>query len=369
MTENFMQPPDPCSVIQKHSRSFSLAARFLPSDVRRNAEILYAWCRWCDDAVDASPDRETAKRQLDMLREDVVRVYQGDAVEHTASTWLAEVVTECRIPKSLPMELLDGMEMDLEDYPVLSENDLELYCYRAAGTVGLMMCHVLGTHASVALAQARSLGIAMQLTNIARDVREDWLRGRCYLPRDWLLSGTTAMQLPCNDQVHSAVKQILDMADREYIKGEAGIGELPKNTRVAILLAAKGYREIGNEIKRRDYRVMDGRALVSTWRKLFIVGYATWCGRFSFKDVDRVNRNLLSENTMNASKNDARYLMSLSLSLTLVLATAMFVLMALNPKEAAYSSLPWIYSALTVVGAIAFGWLARRYQTVTSSSV
>ena len=366
MTNDFMQPPDACSVIKKHSRSFSLAARFLPPDVRRNAELLYAWCRWCDDAVDASPDRGTAKRQLRLLREDVVRVYQFSPVEHAASNWLAEVVLKCKIPQCLPMELLDGMEMDLEDHPVLSEKDLRLYCYRAAGTVGLMMCRVLGVQAPAALAQARSLGVAMQLTNIARDVREDWLRGRCYLPIDWLPSEVTAMNLPRNDQVRWAVKRILDMADREYVQGEAGIRSLRRNARVAILIAAKGYREIGDEIRRRDYRVMDGRAVVSTWRKLVIVGYATWCGRVGFGNGDRVNKLFLSENTMNASKNDVRYLMSLSLSLTLVTATVLFVLMALNPKETAYSSLPWIYSGLTVAGAVVFGGLARSYQTAPS---
>ena len=108
-------PSQHAAVIHANSRSFSLASRLLPRQMRRQACLLYAWCRWCDDAVDHAATKEEAEWQLDRLRKDVNFVYQGQQPSHQASLWLAEVVADCGIPRDLPLDLLHGMEMDLRD--------------------------------------------------------------------------------------------------------------------------------------------------------------------------------------------------------------------------------------------------------------
>ncbi len=259
-------PSQHAEVIHTHSRSFSMAARLLPKHVRRNTELLYAWCRWCDDAVDRTRSTEAAARQLDRLREDVERVYAGRRPQHQASAWLASVVGCCDIPMQLPLDLLLGMEMDLSVTQTESLDDLLTYCYHAAGCVGVMMCHVLGVRHRAALERACDLGIAMQLTNISRDVLEDWQRGRCYLPASWLDIPVDVSEPPESSRVKPLVAKMLTLADRYYERGVSGIPLLPRNVRPAIELAATLYRSIGTEIRRRDCDVMSGRVRLPKWR-------------------------------------------------------------------------------------------------------
>ncbi len=196
-------PPDDADVIQHHSRSFSLAAKLLPSRLRSDVEKLYAWCRWCDDAVDEAANLNEAKERLALLRKDVHRIYSGEATLHAASCWLASVVKTHEIPQHLPLDLLSGMEADL-DTPVLQTVDeLLLYCYQAAGTVGLMMSRIMGVTDRRALSKAKALGMAMQLTNIARDIDEDWQAGRRYVPKQWLSLVPKKDMTPTDGQVRT----------------------------------------------------------------------------------------------------------------------------------------------------------------------
>ena len=264
-------PHNNSDVIRHYSQSFSLAAHLLPKNVRADVKKLYAWCRWCDNAVDAAPSRELADQRLLRLRVDVDLIYNNHDPIHGASVWLAELVRRYSIPKEYPLDLLAGMKMDLCHRPIQSQEDLLLYCHRAAGSVGVMMCFLLGTDNVQALSDADSLGMAMQMTNIARDVKEDHASGRCYLPDCWLDAVRLKEALPTNENVRAAVKRLLAMADQHYARGIEGLRYLPARSKLAIRIAADLYREIGETIRRNDYRVMDGRAFVPMSRKLLLV--------------------------------------------------------------------------------------------------
>ena len=263
------------------------------------------------------------------------------------------------------------MEMDLTQCVIKSETELQLYCHRAAGTVGLMMCHLLGVNEPSARQCADALGIAMQMTNIARDVAEDWQRGRCYLPENWLVSRLRPGNLPRNEDVRLAVKRLLDLADHHYTIGLKGLQYLPVQSRIAILVSAAIYREIGQIIRERDFRVMDGRVRVPKVRKMKIVAQSiilSWKRNFArstcIADVLTPNSQSIGE-SMN---KDARYLAVLGVSLTFILAAALFILVGIKPKDAeTYNSLPWIYSFVCASCGGATQFLLRRMESTNQT--
>ncbi|MGF1578407.1 MAG: phytoene/squalene synthase family protein [Gemmataceae bacterium] len=258
------------AIIQHHSKSFSLASKLLPRRVRKDALVLYAWCRFCDDAVDQVRSHESARDAVVRLRDELELVYSDNATSDPVLAAFQDVITRCNIPRQYPSDLLEGMTMDVEGFSYVNEDDLLLYCYRVAGTVGLMMCHVLGVSDDQALPHAMQLGMAMQLTNIARDVVEDWHRGRCYIPASWLgLDKITSLaQINKSDAMH----RLLSIADEFYQKGAAGFRYLSRDCVLAIDVAKNVYAQIGEKIKANGYRVSDQRTYVSRWEKLWIGG-------------------------------------------------------------------------------------------------
>ena len=360
-------PVDDGEVIRRCSRSFSFASRLLPASVRGDVQKLYAWCRWCDDAVDSCDSADEAKQHLSILREDVQRIYRNEPTVHRASAWLAELVDEYEIDQGFPLALLDGMEMDLDLGQIDTENELLRYCYRAAGVVGLMMCKVFGVTDRRALRHAKSLGIAMQLTNIARDVREDWQRGRCYLPKSLLPGGVVASP---RNEVHAAVRRILDLAEEYYEVGNEGMVYLPSAVRPAIRVAAAVYREIGMQIRRCDYRVLQGRIVTPKFR--FLSSAFTAWARGGVQDIKRclgVSNKKQSDSPDPFSvstefiMNDAKYLFYLGISLTAFMSSAAFLLVMLNPKDASYATLPIVYAVACLAVGIVTNVLAKRAET------
>jgi phytoene synthase len=294
-------------------------------------------------------------------------IYRGKSPVHAASNWLADLVSRYSIPKVYPLELLDGMEMDLSQCVIKSEKELYLYCHRAAGTVGLMMCQVLGVNEPSAPRFADALGIAMQMTNIARDVAEDWQRGRCYLPETWLVTRLGPGNSPRNEEIRFAVEQLLDLADHYYDLGLKGLRYLPVQSRTAILVSAAVYREIGQIIREKDFRVMDGRVFVPKVRKMKLVAQSiilSWklnfvsSKRLAFISVPH------SQSIGDPMNKDARYLAVLGVSLTCILGAALFILVGIKPKDSeAYSSLPWIYSFVCAFCGGATQLLLRRMES------
>ena len=268
--------------LRTHARTFSLASRFLSAQAADHAAGVYAWCRRADDAIDLAPPREH-ESALERLRDELALVYGDRDLDDPVLGGFQMVVRERGIRRIYCEELLNGMAMDAEDARYRTLQDLLVYCYRAAGTVGLMMAHVLGVRGDDALPAAAHLGIAMQLTNIVRDVAEDHERGRCYLP-DALLGAETAARIrahfgrsfPAETQaaVGTARQILLDHADRYYASADVGLRALDGRSALAIEVARRGYAEIGRVVERRGVAHVAGRATVSTARKLSIAAGA-----------------------------------------------------------------------------------------------
>lgn len=267
------------ATIEQHSKSFSFASRLLPAAIRRDAVVLYAWCRRADDVVDEAVDHAEAAKALDRLEGELASLYRGEKQADPLLEAFRELVERRRMPGHYARELLAGMRMDLEGTRYDDTATLDLYCWRVAGVVGLMMCHVMGVSDERALAQASHLGMAMQLTNICRDVGEDWERGRLYLPDDLLarhgLSGLSdrlgrAIPPDAAQKLPIAVRALLDRADGLYRSGRAGLPALPWRCAVAIAAAAAVYADIGTSLERQGFDPLRGRAHTTKARKILL---------------------------------------------------------------------------------------------------
>jgi phytoene synthase len=266
--------PEPLEVLAEHGRTFHFASHLLGHPYRIRAATLYAFCRYVDDLADKSEDPKIARRELSQLKRDLI--IQTNA--RPSYPQMSALVEQTRMPITPVIALLEGAIRDLETVRISKEAELIDYAYHVAGTVGLMMCSVLDVTDQKALPFAIDLGIAMQLTNIARDVGEDAELGRVYLPADWI-GGMKPEQIidPTQTQIQTlrqATKRMLQLADEYYDSGLRGLYYLPRGARWAILVAAKVYREIGTLITQADYQTWDRRAVVKKGRKLTCAGVA-----------------------------------------------------------------------------------------------
>ena len=264
--------------IRRHSRSFSFASRLLPAARRSDVERLYAWCRWCDDGVDAAPSPAAAAAFVDDASRDLRLIAAGHTPVAAESLWLATLVRRHRLSIPAAEALLAGMRSDLVTATDFQAADLMRYCFRVAGAVGVLMCPLLGLHDRRFLPHAAALGMGMQLTNIARDVGEDWRRGRCYLPVEWTDGLRPNGASPDEECVRGGVRRVLEEADGFYEAGDAGIAALDTDAHLAVRAASSIYRSIGTRIRRRGYRVLDERARVSAFEKLRLLAGAALTG-------------------------------------------------------------------------------------------
>ena len=271
-----MPEPTERAIIRQHSKSFALAARLLSPVVRGRAERLSAWCRYADDAIDHAPSPSAAGVALAELRAELDVIYSGRAPATAAGQMLKAVVEGIRLPREYPEELLNGMAMDAAGQRYRTLDELLPYCHRVAGVVGLMMCHAMGVADDRAALHAGHLGVAMQLTNIARDVAEDWAKGRLYLPADWL-GGDPAVGQPLDDSTTApAIRRLLEVADRYYQSADAGLPHLDRRSRLAVRTARAVYAAIGTAVRRNGCRPSAGRAVTSTATKFGAVAVAAW---------------------------------------------------------------------------------------------
>jgi phytoene synthase len=257
------------------SKSFALAGKLLPRGYRDDAAVLYAWCRRCDDAIDLAPvtERTAALRRM---RAELEAVYAGAPIADPALVAFAEVVRRGNIPRRYPSELLDGFQMDVDGVRYRTVAELLGYAYRVAGTVGVMMAHLLGASGAEPLRRAAHLGIAMQLTNICRDVDEDWRNGRLYLPEELLGAAPLASRdVDLNPVVAAgATAGLLARAEAFYESGEGGLAALQFRCAAAIRAARLIYADIGRVIAANGHDIRRGRAVVSRGRKLWLVARA-----------------------------------------------------------------------------------------------
>lgn len=259
------------------SKTFFAASRVLPGRIRAPAAALYAFCRVADDAIDDTDDKPAA---LADLQRRLDAVYAGRPRALVADRALAYVVQDAAIPRLLLDALLQGFEWDAEGRRYDRIEDLHNYAARVAGTVGAMMALVMRTRSPEALARACELGVAMQLTNIARDVGEDARHGRLYLPLQWLREAGVdpdawlAQPVFCPG-VAAVVQRLLQAADALYERAECGVAALPRDCRPAIQAARLVYAEIGRAVQAAGFDSVTRRAVVGPRRKLTLMARAS----------------------------------------------------------------------------------------------
>jgi phytoene synthase len=258
------------NLLRGGSRSFYAASFLLPRRVRDPATALYAFCRVADDEIDLA---DRPKDALFALRQRLDGVYRGRPMAIPADRALADVVRQYAIPRELLDALLEGFAWDAEGrrYPDISS--IYAYSARVAATVGAMMALLMGVRDPDLIARACDLGVAMQLSNIARDVGEDAANGRLYLPADWMreagLDPDAWLAAPrWSPALGSVVNRLLAAADDLYVRADVGIAGLPRGCRPGIGAARYLYAEIGQEVRRRGLDSVCQRAVVSPTRKL-----------------------------------------------------------------------------------------------------
>ncbi len=274
-----------CSQLLKtHARSFRWASVFLPRFERSDAAVVYALCRTVDDAVDEAADEAQARARLAELQEDVHR--ERPRIPVVAA--FVRVATRRGISLEWTDHLISGVRSDIGAVRFADDAQLIRYCYEVAGTVGLMMCALMGVRDPKALAHAIDLGVAMQLTNICRDVLEDAQRDRVYLPASRLREVGLEQQHVIEGSadvgaLSRVVSDVLSLAESYYQSGQAGMRYIPPRARLAILVASRLYRAIGRRLlSRYGGNPLNGRAVVSWVEKALWVAWAPTLWLLSF---------------------------------------------------------------------------------------
>ncbi|HEX8211393.1 MAG TPA: phytoene/squalene synthase family protein [Longimicrobium sp.] len=255
-------------VFRRKARTFWWASRLLPRTVRDDAATVYAFCRMVDDMGDEADDPSVAELALQALSNEVA----GRQHPRPIVAELRAAAARLGLPMEAAAELIAGVRSDLGVVRMVDDAELVRYCYRVASTVGLMMCGVLGVHCREALPHAIDLGIAMQLTNICRDVAEDAERGRVYLPAARLrAAGIDPEEVVRGtadpERMAIVVRSVLALADRYYRSADGGMRDIPWRFRPAILVASRTYRAIGVKLRGRPPGT-SGRAVVPWPEKL-----------------------------------------------------------------------------------------------------
>ncbi len=262
-------------VLARHARSFRLASLLLPPSVQDDAAIAYAFCRAVDDGVDEAGDVEAGRGAVEAFRAELRGKVSARPV---VSAW-RRLALRHRIASRTAHDLLDGVESDLGAVRVADDAELLQYAYRVAGTVGLMMAGIVGVKERAALPHAVDLGVAMQITNICRDVAEDAALGRVYLPRKRLAAhGTTPEAVLAGTAPRAAVAavvaELLELAERYYASADAGMHAIPWRARLGILAASRLYRAIGRKLARREGDALAGRTVLGGFERALALGSA-----------------------------------------------------------------------------------------------
>ncbi len=259
------------AIIRRASRTFFWGSQLLPPRKRMAAWAVYAFCRTVDDCVDEHLDLARAEAQLDELRDRLERAYAGEARDPMMRAWV-DLLRVFPVPLQPALELIAGARMDLHPTQPKTFEDLHLYCYRVAGTVGLLMSPILGYRSAEALPCAVDLGVAMQLTNILRDIGEDLHNGRIYLPQDEMEQfgyGEERLRHGVRDERFLRLMRFqMERANEYYRRARPGIALLDRGVQWAIATSAEMYRGILAAIVANEYDVFTRRASVSTPAKV-----------------------------------------------------------------------------------------------------
>jgi phytoene/squalene synthetase len=274
--------------IARGSKSFAAASQLFAPDVRERAWLLYAWCRRCDDLVDGQDhghDRRTvadAPARVAEVRRLSAAALAGEPTGDPAFDALGVVARETRLPQRFVTDLIDGFQLDADDWHPRSEADLYRYCYHVAGAVGCMMAVVMGVppEDEATLDRACDLGLAFQLANIARDIEEDDRVARCYLPDEWLAEMDVPpgqhMKPPFRDRLVVLARRLATRAELHEASARVGTKALSYRSAWAVLAAAGIYGDIARRVAARGAHAWDHRVTTSKREKLVWIARAGW---------------------------------------------------------------------------------------------
>ena len=262
--------------IQRGSKSFRASSRLFDRTTRERAWLLYCWCRHCDDECDGqSFGRGFSERgSVPALREKTQRVIGGEIVGELPFDALAQLLRERPVPARFLDDHLQGFELDESGWSPESEADLVRYCYHVAGSVGCMMAVIMGVppEDDETLERAADLGIAFQLSNIARDIREDYEAGRCYIPQEWLDEFSVPRERllsPEHQQgLLAIVGRLVALVDHYETSARKGVDRLPFRSRLAVLAAARIYGAIGRRVGSLGSAAWDQRVTIGRTEKI-----------------------------------------------------------------------------------------------------
>ncbi|MEI6728232.1 MAG: phytoene/squalene synthase family protein [bacterium] len=268
------------AVTQDYAKSFYFASRFLPKNKRQDAYNIYAFCRLSDNLADDTDTWDMDKRLelINAWEREVKNVFKTGKTENLILKVTHQTALKYNIPKKYFFELIEGVKGDLTKLKFNTYDELDNYCYLVAAVPGLMISYILGFTDPKALKYASEFGKAMQITNILRDLKEDWQRGRIYLPQKDLekfgYSETDLSQNIVNDHFKNLLKAYIEKAKNMYTFGYQGLQYLTPEGRFCAKLCGLVYSAILDKIEQQDYDVFNKRARTSTLEKLWLVGRA-----------------------------------------------------------------------------------------------
>lgn len=271
------------AITRHHAKTFYLATRFLPNEKQRSIFAIYALCRYVDDLVDETQDLINQKKipvsrlenVLKSWQQKLQKTYETGKADNPILIAFADTLRQFEIPEKLPLELMEGVCMDLTKNRYETFEELYEYSYKVASVVGLMTSEVFGYSDPAALDHAVDLGIAMQLTNILRDIGEDARRDRIYIPQEDLRAFDLKDSDILNGKLDERFIALMDFqiarTRRYYESSDVGIQMLSSDSRLPVSLARYNYSRILDRIEKNKYQVFQKRAFLSTTEKLFIL--------------------------------------------------------------------------------------------------
>ncbi|MEM9310785.1 MAG: phytoene/squalene synthase family protein [Pseudomonadota bacterium] len=265
--------------IKRGSQSFSAASQLFDSETRERAWLLYAWCRRCDDIADNQVmggelgDQSDLDARLAHIRKLTGLAFEGKPTGDPAFDCLSVVAKECGLTPQMAEDVIAGFQLDSEDWRPRTEADMMRYCYHVAGAVGVMMAVVMGVAPkdTDTLDRANDLGLAFQLSNIARDIVEDDAAGRCYLPVEWLVEQDIEpgqhTKPHHREELAEMAARLVALVEKHEAAARVGAARLPFRSRWAVLSAARIYGAIGRKVRSRGGEAWNSRTYVPRWEK------------------------------------------------------------------------------------------------------